>query len=430
MSSKENNRAEHDSELRKLAEEIAWKKAPRSPERLSPGDTQKIIHELRVHQIELEMQNEELRRTQLELDAARERYFNLYDLAPAGYCTLDNQGLVLETNLTAATMLGVTREALTRQPVSRFILKDDQDIYYLLSKQLFKHGEPQTCELRMAKKDGTIFWVHLEATRLQDADGSFVCHAILSNITKRKHAEEALQEENRKQYRNLVEGTSDLVTRVDAVGHILFVNHAILKICGLTNAEDVQAAIDAGADFLGFVLYPMSPRFVSPAKAKELIKKVPRRIKTVGVFVDSPPNQIVELMEFCGFNIAQLHGNESAADALEIGKERVWKAMALNTEDDIKQAAAFPALAILADSIGPELRGGTGKKCDWQQAAKAAKQLKLILAGGINPENVAEAIKTVKPFAVDVCSGIEKSKGIKDHRKILELAAKLKSIKK
>ncbi len=203
-----------------------------------------------------------------------------------------------------------------------------------------------------------------------------------------------------------------------------------LKICGLTNAEDVQAAIDAGADFLGFVLYPMSPRFVSPAKAKELIKKVPRRIKTVGVFVDSPPNQIVELMEFCGFNIAQLHGNESAADALEIGKERVWKAMALNTEDDIKQAAAFPALAILADSIGPELRGGTGKKCDWQQAAKAAKQLKLILAGGINPENVAEAIKTVKPFAVDVCSGIEKSKGIKDHRKILELAAKLKSIKK
>ncbi len=203
-----------------------------------------------------------------------------------------------------------------------------------------------------------------------------------------------------------------------------------LKICGLTNAADVQAAIDAGADYLGFILYPMSPRFISPAKARELIKKVPRKIKTVGVFVNSPPNQIVELMEFCGFNIAQLHGDESAADALEIGRERVWKAMALNTAKDIEQAAAFPAAAILADSIGTVHRGGTGKKCDWQQAAEAAKQLKLILAGGINPENVAEAAKAVKPFAVDVCSGVEASKGIKDHQKILELAAKLKSIKK
>ena len=234
MNSGDNNRVEHDAGLRKSAEEIAWKKAPRSPERLSPGDTQKIIHELRVHQIELEMQNEELHRTQLELDAAMERYFNLYDMAPVGYCTLDNQGLVLETNLTAAAMLGVTREALNKQPVSRFILKEDQDIYYLLSKQLFKHGEPQTCELRMAKKDGTIFWGQLAATRVQNADGRFVCHAILSDITKRKRAEEALQEENRKQYRNLVEGTSDLVTRVDACGRLLFVNHAIQKICGLT----------------------------------------------------------------------------------------------------------------------------------------------------------------------------------------------------
>jgi phosphoribosylanthranilate isomerase len=203
-----------------------------------------------------------------------------------------------------------------------------------------------------------------------------------------------------------------------------------LKICGLTNAADVQASIDAGADYLGFVLYPMSPRFVSPAKARELIKKTPRKIKTVGVFVNSPPNQIVELMEFCGFNIAQLHGDEPAADALEIGRERVWKAMALNTKEDIEYAAAFPALAILADSIGSALRGGSGKKCDWRQAAEAAKRFRLILAGGINPENVAEAIKTVKPFAVDVCSGIEKSKRIKDHRKIFELAAKLKSIKK
>jgi phosphoribosylanthranilate isomerase len=203
-----------------------------------------------------------------------------------------------------------------------------------------------------------------------------------------------------------------------------------LKICGLTNAEDVQAAIKAGADYLGFILYPKSPRFISPEQAMALIKNVPHEIKKVGVFVDCPPDRIIELMEFCGFDIAQLHGSESGDDALAIGREKVWKAMALNTAEDIAGAAEFPAAAILADSIGPAQRGGTGKKCDWNQAAEAAERFRLILAGGINLDNVAEAINTVKPFAVDVCSGIESSPGIKDHKKIFELAAKLKSIKR
>jgi len=202
-----------------------------------------------------------------------------------------------------------------------------------------------------------------------------------------------------------------------------------LKICGLTNAADVRAAIDAGADYLGFILYPKSPRFISPEQAKELIKNVPHGIKKVGVFVDCPPDRIIELMEFCGFDIIQLHGSESAGDALKIGREKIWKAMALNTVEDIACAAEFPAAAILADSIGPEQRGGTGKKCNWKQAAGAAERFRLILAGGITPDNVAEAVNTVKPFAVDVCSGVEASPGVKDHNKIDELAAKLKSIK-
>ncbi len=105
-----------------------------------------------MHQIELEMQNEELRRPQAELDAARARYFDLYDLAPVGYCTLSEKGLILEANLTAATLLGVARGALVKQPISRFILKEDQDIYYLHRKQLFETGEPQTCELRIDEK--------------------------------------------------------------------------------------------------------------------------------------------------------------------------------------------------------------------------------------------------------------------------------------
>ena len=153
--------------LRRRAERIAWEKAFRIPENmesLSIEAARPMLHELRVHQIELEMQNEELRRAQAELDAARARYFNLYDMAPVGYCTLSEQGLILEANLTAATLLGVARGALVKQPLTRFILPEDQDIYYRHHKQLFESGEPQACELRIVKMDGTAFWVHLAAT--------------------------------------------------------------------------------------------------------------------------------------------------------------------------------------------------------------------------------------------------------------------------
>jgi PAS domain S-box-containing protein len=111
-----------------------------------------------VHQIELEMQNEELRRAQAELDVTQARYFDLYDLAPVGYCTLNEKGVIQEANLTAALLLGVARKALVGKPIFRFIVKADQDIYYLHRKQLFETGQPQACELRMKKTDGTSFW--------------------------------------------------------------------------------------------------------------------------------------------------------------------------------------------------------------------------------------------------------------------------------
>ncbi|MEI6310123.1 MAG: PAS domain S-box protein, partial [bacterium] len=151
------------------------------------------LHELQVHKAELEMQNEELRRTQLELEATRARYFDLYDLAPVGYCTLSEKGLILETNLAAAALLGVSRGALVKQLFSRFILKEDQSIYYLHRKQLFATGAPQTCELRMVKQDGTEFWAYLEVTAALDADGAPVCHVILYDTTERKRMEEALR---------------------------------------------------------------------------------------------------------------------------------------------------------------------------------------------------------------------------------------------
>ncbi len=155
-----------------------------------PEDTRKLLHELQVHQIELEMQNEELRLSQAELDAARARYFDLYHLAPMGYATVDDRGMILEANLTAATLLEMPRGVLIKQPLTRFILPADQPIYQRHHKQLFDTGEPQTCEVRMEKKDGTVFWGRLEAIMSEDDDGGPVCRVVISDVSSRKQAEE------------------------------------------------------------------------------------------------------------------------------------------------------------------------------------------------------------------------------------------------
>ena len=141
--------------LRQRAEATFRVGETRTPARLSPEETEQVLLELQVHQIELEMQNEELRRAQAELDAARARYFDLYDQAPVGYVTLSAQGLILEANLTATILLGMARSALARQFLSQFIFKEDQDLYYLHRKQLFETDAPQTCEFRMLRADAT-----------------------------------------------------------------------------------------------------------------------------------------------------------------------------------------------------------------------------------------------------------------------------------
>jgi PAS domain S-box-containing protein len=230
--------------LRRRAEGIAREKAFRIPENmesLSVEAARQILHELRVHQIELEMQNEELRRTQAELDAARARYFDLYDLASVGYFTLSDQGLILEANHMAASLLGVAKSALVKQPIFRFILSDDQDIYYLHRTQLFEThsasseqaGEPQACELRMVKSDGTAFWAHLAATAAQDADGEPVCRVVLNDITERKQTETALRE-SEERYRALFDRSLDLVYITDFEGRFIDANDAALNRLGYT----------------------------------------------------------------------------------------------------------------------------------------------------------------------------------------------------
>ncbi len=163
------------------------------PEALPPKAVRRALHELQVHQIELEMQNEELRRTQEELEVSRARYFDLYDLAPVGYFTLSQKGLIQEANLTAAKMLGVTRRALVKQPLSRFILPEDQDIHYLHCKQLLETGAPRPWDLRLVRKDAAPLWVRVDAATAQDADGVSVYRVVVTDIAERKRVEEALK---------------------------------------------------------------------------------------------------------------------------------------------------------------------------------------------------------------------------------------------
>ncbi|MEI6310373.1 MAG: PAS domain S-box protein, partial [bacterium] len=151
-----------------------------------------LLHELQVHQIELEIQNEELRLAQVELETSRAQYFDFYDLAPVGYLTLNEQGLILKANLTAATMLGAPRDGLVERPLTRFILPEDQNIYYRRCKELFETRAPQTFQLRMLRADAPPFWALLEAVVAQDADQSPVCRVAINDISERKRAEETL----------------------------------------------------------------------------------------------------------------------------------------------------------------------------------------------------------------------------------------------
>ena len=179
-----------DQELRKRAEEKVREDEIAAPERVSPGATNQLLHELRVHQIELEMQNEELLRTQHNLEASGARYFDLYNVAPVGYLTLSKAGLIVEANLTSATLLGTARGALVKRPLSDFIFPEDQDCYYLHRKQLAKTGkEPQGCELRMVRADGSLFWADLQAISTLESDKAPDFRIVMSDCTRRKMAE-------------------------------------------------------------------------------------------------------------------------------------------------------------------------------------------------------------------------------------------------
>ena len=192
MTKKKNN-GQLDGFLRRQAEKKVQQQVTPLAETLSSEEIFKVLHDLQVHQIELEMQNQELRLSEEKLTASRERYFNFYDLAPVGYFTLSDKGLVIEANITLSSMLGVDRGALLKQPINRYIHPADQDIFYKYNKRLLNASGTQVCEVRLLKKDGTDFNAKLDAAYVKESDGLKVLHHVVSDITELKQSQKRLE---------------------------------------------------------------------------------------------------------------------------------------------------------------------------------------------------------------------------------------------
>ncbi len=199
-----------------------------------------------------------------------------------------------------------------------------------------------------------------------------------------------------------------------------------VKICGIKDQETAKAAIDAGADALGFIFAPESKRYISPREAKEIIAAMPPGVDAVGVFSNAPRESVNKIAAQCNLSAVQLHGEEPS-HYLNTNSLPVIKCVKVQDKFDLKQARAIKADAILLDTYHPYLSGGTGETFDWSLVKNAGDSLPLILAGGLTDDNVSTAVKTVRPCAVDVSSGVESS-GVKDKVKIKAFVTKAKEV--
>ena len=198
-----------------------------------------------------------------------------------------------------------------------------------------------------------------------------------------------------------------------------------VKICGITRLADAVAAAEAGADAIGFVFHLASPRYIKPEDAGVIARALPPLLTTVGVFVDSPPDQVKQTLATAGLDVAQLHGAESAEYCAMF--PRVIKAMRVKGPEVVNMLKEYSCVsAFLLDAYHPDAHGGTGESFDWKIAAKAARTHRIILAGGLTPDNVQKAVEEVRPYAVDVSSGVEKAPGIKDLDKVREFISRAK----
>lgn len=194
-----------------------------------------------------------------------------------------------------------------------------------------------------------------------------------------------------------------------------------VKVCGITNAEDALAAVEAGADALGFIFYEKSPRYVVPAVAANIIAELPPLVTPVGVFVNEGLATVRSIMDTCGLAMAQLHGDENVSYCRELARPAM-KALRLRDRGSLLALAEYQGRGgvrgFVLDAFSELSYGGTGQITDWGLAAEVAKSTPLLLAGGLTPDNVTEAIRTVRPYGVDVSSGVESAPGKKDHAKM------------
>lgn len=198
-----------------------------------------------------------------------------------------------------------------------------------------------------------------------------------------------------------------------------------IKICGITNLEDALCAVTAGADAIGFVFYEKSPRYVHPEKVGQIVSELPPFVTTVGLFVNADPEIIKQTMRTAKLNVVQLHGDEAPEDC-SLSPYPVIKAVRVKDADSLVGIDNYNVSALLLDAWNDQQYGGTGESFDWQLAKKLTGRLPIILAGGLTPDNVAQAIQVVNPYAVDVSSGVEKSPGRKNHNKIREFIKQVK----
>jgi phosphoribosylanthranilate isomerase len=204
-----------------------------------------------------------------------------------------------------------------------------------------------------------------------------------------------------------------------------------VKICGITNLDDARGAVEAGADFLGFNFYPPSPRYITPERAKEIISEIRLRpnalessVKMFGVFVNHSLERVRIIADECGLDLLQLHGDETVDMVMKLSP-RAFKALRPRTVEEMhtqleRYGAAIggSAPSFIVDAHNPKLFGGTGERADWTIARNIASQYPILLAGGLAPENVSEAIDAVRPWGVDTTSGVERAPGLKDAQKV------------
>jgi phosphoribosylanthranilate isomerase len=199
-----------------------------------------------------------------------------------------------------------------------------------------------------------------------------------------------------------------------------------VKICGITNLQDALAATDAGAHALGFVFAPSSPRCISPENAAEIIRQLPPFVQTVGVFVDAERSFVNDVIRECGIDTLQLHGQEAPSETTGY-PVRVVKGFRISGAADLASLSRYRVSAYLLDTYVPGLEGGTGKTFDWTLAGEARHFGRIVLSGGLRDENVGEAIRTARPYAVDVSSGLENSPGKKSVEKMIRFVEAVRS---